>query len=647
MSTQQLPLSALQLSPNNPRKTGGADVSDLMASIEAEGLLSNLVVSPAEDGIYWVEDGGRRLRAMKMLHEAGRLDAALIDKVPCRLVTEANGAEAGLHANIIRIAMHPADEFVAFQQLSDQGRTVSEIAERFGKTQRFVEQRLRLARVRPEFLQDYRDGGMTLDQLMALASTTNHELQRQAWTTARGDWERTPDALRRFLGRDSKAADDRMVKFVGLQAYQDAGGRVNTDLFTDRVSVLDLPLLDTLAMDKLHATAKELEAAGWSFADVVLPDSGVDIYDYGLHPQHASGEEVYAKPEDGVRTEELQTRMRELADAEGDEFSDEEQDELQRIEDELDAIKSRMLEEHKPEVMAQSGVILALDADGDIAFRFARLKPGQKPGKPAPASGSKSEAKPKAKPAELSAVVLNELSVHRSHTAASVLGAHADLAVCLLIDTLLGGHNGVQVRASPVRDYRTASKDLDGGDADELARLRKLLKAIPGKDRLAHLLKQTQEWRNTVLAAIVATHFDASGDQRVLNSAMDAIQAQTKFDMASSWNPACDDFLGRIHADLRTQAVTEACGKDAAATLAGLKKSEHVAATAKLLAGTGWLPKPLRGPGYALKNQAAAAKPKAPAKSTAKPKPARKAIKKAAKKITSKKPAKKSAKAGA
>ena len=48
MSTiQQIPLAQLRISPRNARKTGGQSVADLAASIAAEGLLQNLVVTDA------------------------------------------------------------------------------------------------------------------------------------------------------------------------------------------------------------------------------------------------------------------------------------------------------------------------------------------------------------------------------------------------------------------------------------------------------------------------------------------------------------------------------------------------------------------------------------------------------------------------
>ena len=74
-----IPLSQLELSPDNVRKTP-ADASaftELKASIAAHGLLENLIARAMEPGTdcvarYAVIAGGRRLAAMQALAAEGR-----------------------------------------------------------------------------------------------------------------------------------------------------------------------------------------------------------------------------------------------------------------------------------------------------------------------------------------------------------------------------------------------------------------------------------------------------------------------------------------------------------------------------------------------------------------------------------------------
>jgi ParB family chromosome partitioning protein len=80
--------------------------------------------------------------------------------------------------------MHPADQFEAFAALVVEGHPVEDIAVDFGVTPLVVERRMRLGDVSPRLLADYRGDTVTLDQLMALALTDDHEAQEVAFYDA-------------------------------------------------------------------------------------------------------------------------------------------------------------------------------------------------------------------------------------------------------------------------------------------------------------------------------------------------------------------------------------------------------------------------------------------------------------------------------
>ena len=134
---REVPLSCLALAPENVRKTPANQFAEaeLVASIKAHGLLENLVAradDPDSDGTerFAVVAGGRRLAALKALAEDGTLDAN--HPVPCKIAANGNAGELSLAENVIRIAMHPADQVVAFSQLARSGITAAAIAARFG-----------------------------------------------------------------------------------------------------------------------------------------------------------------------------------------------------------------------------------------------------------------------------------------------------------------------------------------------------------------------------------------------------------------------------------------------------------------------------------------------------------------------------------
>ncbi len=80
--------------------------------------------------------------------------------------------------NKIRAAMHPADEFVAMADLIDAGQPIEAVAARFGVSEKYVRQRLRLGNVAPELLDEFRTGAITLEVMMALTLAVDHQSQR-------------------------------------------------------------------------------------------------------------------------------------------------------------------------------------------------------------------------------------------------------------------------------------------------------------------------------------------------------------------------------------------------------------------------------------------------------------------------------------
>jgi ParB family chromosome partitioning protein len=235
------PLSKLKKSPKNARKTphSEAAIEAYAASIAAEGILQNLVVEPELDaegaatGFYFVTIGeGRRLA---QLLRVKRKEIKKTEPIRCIVDTTNDPYEISLDENVTRENMHPADQFEAFKKLSDErGFGAEEIAARFGVTPHVVRQRLRLGAVSTKLMQVYRDGGLTLEQLMAFAVTEDHA--RQEAVFERLSHNRDATTIRRLLTETHVAATDRRAAFVGVEAYTEAGGTILRDLFAAVIS---------------------------------------------------------------------------------------------------------------------------------------------------------------------------------------------------------------------------------------------------------------------------------------------------------------------------------------------------------------------------------------------------------------------------
>jgi ParB family chromosome partitioning protein len=273
MTRQLIEINKLSKSPLNARRTvDGGTQDDLKASILAHGLMHNLVVTDAGDGTYRVTDGARRLEALKALHKDGLLPGD--HAVPCQVRSDDDALETSLAANTVRLAMHPAEEFEAFARLAEAGHTVERIAERFGKTTRHVEQRLKLGNADPRLFKEYRAENLTLDCLMAFALTDDRKRQMKVYRSLKENGSLNPRAIRAALTATMTEADSKLARFVGLCAYRETGGTTQSDLFSEEVCLIDF-LADAMHWCRIkgHDFHDLLDRASQHFAAEVFDES--------------------------------------------------------------------------------------------------------------------------------------------------------------------------------------------------------------------------------------------------------------------------------------------------------------------------------------------------------------------------------------
>ena len=277
LTNRNIPLGRLKLSSANVR-TASADPEDdkeLQASILSLGILESLLVVPNGDDTFAVVAGGRRLAALQRLAEAGEIPAEYV--APCRIYNgDADPAEMSLHENEKRAAMHPADQYEAYARLRAKGMTAAEIASRAGVSERQVTKMMRLGTVAPELLAAFRNGEMNLHTLMAFTVTDDRQAQLDVWAKARGGGTTWPEHIRQQLTEGAVIGSSELASFVGLEAYEKAGGRVQRDLFSqfddEAVYLLDRGLLVKLAEAELKKTADRL-AKRWKWVEIQIdPD---------------------------------------------------------------------------------------------------------------------------------------------------------------------------------------------------------------------------------------------------------------------------------------------------------------------------------------------------------------------------------------
>ncbi|MCY4026784.1 MAG: ParB N-terminal domain-containing protein [Acidobacteria bacterium] len=314
LTNRNIPLSRLKLSAANVR-TVSADPEDdkeLQASILSLGVLESLLVVPNGDDNFDVVAGGRRLAALQQLAEAGKIAADYV--APCRVLgAGADPAEVSLHENEKRAPMHPADQYEAYERLRAKGMTAADIASRAGVSERQVTKMMRLGTVAPELLAAFRNGEMNLQTLMAFTVTDDRQAQLDVWAKARSGGATWPEHIRDQLTEGAVIGSSGLASFVGLEAYEKAGGRVQRDLFSqfddEAVYLLDRGLLMKLAEAELKKTADRL-AKRWKWVEIQIEADWERIHT--LH--QLRGEPGTPTAAERKRLDQLADRMQDIAD---------------------------------------------------------------------------------------------------------------------------------------------------------------------------------------------------------------------------------------------------------------------------------------------------------------------------------------------
>ena len=403
--SRDIPFNKLVLSQANVRRIkAGVAIEELAEDIARRTLLQSLTVRPvlddsgAETGMYEVPAGGRRYRALELLVKQKRL--ARTAPIPCIVRTDGIAEEDSLAENVQRAPLHPLDQFRAFLALREKGQSEEEIAAAFFVSVNVVRQRLRLAAVSPKLLEVYAEDGMTLEQLMAFTVNPDHARQEQVWEALQRSHTREPYQIRRLLTEGAVRASDKRAQFVGIDAYEAAGGIVLRDLFEsdDGGWLQDPALLDRLVAAKLEREAEAVRAEGWKWVEVA-PDFPYG-HTYGL--RRLSGTEVPLTEEETAARDALKAEFDKLEEqyADAEEIPEEVDKRLGEIETALAAFEQRPVLYDAAEV-ARAGAFVSIDSAGVLAHR-ARLRAARGRGAVSPPkgeqAGSDAEAQGAAEP---------------------------------------------------------------------------------------------------------------------------------------------------------------------------------------------------------------------------------------------------------
>jgi ParB family chromosome partitioning protein len=622
-------LNKLKASPRNARKTGhsAADIEARAASIAAKGLLQPLVVEPetdeagAETGFWLVTIGEGRRQALRLL--ASRKTIKKTHPVRCVVDTVNDPLEISLDENVSRRDMHPADQFEAFRDLNERkGWGAEEIGARFGVSAQVVRQRLRLGAISPKLMAIYREDGLTLEQLMAFAVSEDHARQEQVYDAL--SFNRSAPLIRRAMTEAKAPAHDRRAVFVGIEAYEEAGGTILRDLFTEDHGgwLEDVALLDRLAAEKIARMAEDIrEAEGWKWAQGYLdyPSSHGLARVYPHKVERAADEQAEI---DAIATE---------YDALVEQWSHVEDlpPEIEARLAEIDAKLEAFGDGHAfdQDDIARGGVFVVLSHDGTARVERGLIRPEDAKPSPEPEAlsgefgqrGESDMAAPFEPPATevdeadepdgltpLSDRLVADLTAHRTAGLRDALAENPDVALVVTIHVLAlrafyAGHAtcaDIRMGSAPL------ARDADGvedspAERRTAERHEAWARQLPetAQDAWAFVVGLDGDSRASLLAHCVGLSLYAVHGWERRPAAWDhadSLASMLSLDMTAYWTPTARSYLGRVTKVRIIEAVAEGVSADAAQRLDGLKKTEMAEAAEPLLAGSGWLPPLLR-----------------------------------------------------
>jgi ParB family chromosome partitioning protein len=654
-SSRDIPFNKLILSQSNVRKVkAGVSIEELSQDIARRGLLQGLYVRPVEDadgnetGMFEIPAGGRRYQALELLVKAKRL--AKTAPVPC--VVRERGSDIlleddSLAENIQRAPLHPLDQYRAFQDMRLKGMSEEEIAAAFFVSTNVVKQRLRLASVAPSLLDLYAEDGVTLEQLMAFTVNPDHARQEQVWDAIKDSWSKEPHQIRRLLTETTVRASDKRAQFVGIEAYEAAGGIVLNDLFQsdDGGWLQDVSLLDQLTDNKLEAEAEAIGAEGWKWVDARVETP----YGYGHGLRRLIGTSTPLSDEEQATfdalTAEYETLEAEYAEAE--QYPDEVDERVGEIETALAAFEDRPVIYDESEI-ARAGALISIDREGRLSVDRGYVHPEDEAPLAVEGDDDTDSASPDRTsswiPAMQRAIItiggqptepeeeegdvikplperlVSELTAYRTLALHDALANNPHVAMTALLHRLVteryqysapSGCLEVNVRHHFFSAQGTDLKDSLSAKAIE-ARYEDWKVDLPTDDVALWdwIAALDDASRMALLAHCVAygvnalyekpNPFSGSGisqhglDQRL--SQADRLARATQLDMVegAGWRPTVENYLSRVTKPRILEAVREGAGERAASLIEHLKKGDMAKEAERLLADTGWLPEPLR-----------------------------------------------------
>ncbi len=169
-----IPIDAIKPNPYQPRKNFDKKaLEELSQSIKTYGVIQPISVRKLQDNSYELVAGERRLRASEL---------ANLKEIPAIIVDyrDKESAMIALIENLQREDLNFIEEAEGYRNLiEDHGFTQQELAEKIGKSQSTIANKLRLLKLPDDIKKDLLEHNLTERHGRALLKLPDYELQRK------------------------------------------------------------------------------------------------------------------------------------------------------------------------------------------------------------------------------------------------------------------------------------------------------------------------------------------------------------------------------------------------------------------------------------------------------------------------------------
>jgi ParB family chromosome partitioning protein len=270
MQLLNIDLSKLSISALNMRHgKKDPDVSDILPSIRARGVLVPLLVRPAPNiGAFEIVAGRRRYHATRIIaQETGESET-----LPCAVMEAGDDAaalEASLIENVARLDPDEVSQWETYTRLiQKEARTAEQIAQTFGITELMVRRVLALGNLLPRIRDLYRADEINAVTVRHLTMATR--AQQKDWLALynnEDEYTPTGQQLKAWLfGGTSISSKAALFDLAGFQ------GQIITDLFGEEGYFADPEAFWSAQSEAVAAKRDALLDDGW--ADVEILETG-------------------------------------------------------------------------------------------------------------------------------------------------------------------------------------------------------------------------------------------------------------------------------------------------------------------------------------------------------------------------------------